>query len=915
MIRERHQQISDLLADALEQPRDERPAFLDQACADDSDLRREVESLIASFDQADEFIETPAFALADATATPMIGKRIGAWRILREIGHGGMGTVYLAERADGQYREQAALKIVRRGMDTEFVLRRFRHERQILASLHHPNIARLLDGGTTEDGRPYFVMEHIEGRPIDEYCDERKLSIIERLRLFRTVCAAAHYAHQNLVIHRDIKPANILITAPEGKEGGAPELPKLLDFGIAKILNPEISQTVEKTMTAMRLMTPEYASPEQVRGETVTTASDVYSLGVVLYELLTGHRPYRLSTILPSEIERVICEQEPARPSTVVTRVEEVFSADGQPRKVTPEMVSSTREGHPDKLRRKLAGDLDNMMLMALRKEPARRYASVEHFSEDIRRYLEGLPVTARKDTFGYRADKFVRRNKAVVAAAALIVLSLVAGLIATVWQARRAQSAQAGAERRFNEVWKLSNSYLFELHDAIKDLPGTTKARALIVQRALESLNSLAKEAASDPALQQDLAAAYLKVGDVQGRPGHANLGDRTGALASYRQALAIRQALVAQGRQDEAARQETATLQLRIGDVLQQNGDSAGALNSYREALVTAEKPQPQLRQVASSLQRIAEMMARTGDPAGGLRKQQQAVLLVERLGSDSPHDPDAQRELFISYIKLGNLLAATGDKTGALQRYRQALPIAEAVARAKSPNVQAQRELAAAHDRVGNLLGATGQTEDALVSYRAALRIREPLAEADPNNVESQRDLSISYDKLGGMLTKLGDIEGALASYRRALAIDTPLAEKDPGNLVARLDCANSQEKIGDLLAKKGDLKAALDSHLQAMKVRATAFEADKDDIDIGRDLAASYARLGGIRALMAANGPVVAARPLWQEARQWYQRSLEEYLKLQKRGALVGEDAAEPERLAREIAKYDKQFKQR
>src|SRR5581483_2152350 len=416
---ERHQQITDLLAEALELEPGKRPAFLESACAADPQLRREVESLIASFEQSPSFIETPAFAgspgLIDGSpiedGEPMEGRRIGQYQIVREIGHGGMGAVYLAERAE-EYREKVALKIVKRGMDTDFVLRRFRHERQILASLHHPNIAHLLDGGSTEDGLPYFVMEYIEGEPIDQYCDHHNLPVIERLKLFRTVCAAVYYAHQNLVIHRDIKPGNILITA-DGT-------PKLLDFGIAKILNPEISQTVEKTATMMRLMTPEYASPEQVRGEPVTTASDVYSLGVVLYELLTGHKPYRIASILPSDIERVICEQEPTRPSTAISRVEERMTYDGESVRVTPEAVSRTREGQPEKLQRRLRGDLDNIVLMALRKEPGRRYASVEHFSEDVRRHLEGLPVTARRDTMGYRAGKFVRRHKAGVAAAAL---------------------------------------------------------------------------------------------------------------------------------------------------------------------------------------------------------------------------------------------------------------------------------------------------------------------------------------------------------------------------------------------------------------------------------------------------------------------------------------------------------------
>src|SRR5262249_48581618 len=292
-------------------------------------------------------------------------------------GHGGMGVVYQAVRADDEYQKRVAIKLIKRGMDTEDILRRFRNERQILASLDHPNIAKLLDGGTTEDGLPFFVMEYIEGQSLTEYCDSHKLSTSERLKLFLEICAAVQHAHQNLIVHRDLKPNNIVIT-PDGT-------PKLLDFGIAKLLNPNLSsQTLALTAMMMPMMTRDYASPEQVRGEPITTASDIYSLGVLLYKLLTGHHPYRFTTPLPQEVERVICESAPERPSVIITRAEEVDVADGETVTITPESVSSTRDGQPEKLRRILSGDLDNIILMAIRKEPQRRYASVEQFSEDI---------------------------------------------------------------------------------------------------------------------------------------------------------------------------------------------------------------------------------------------------------------------------------------------------------------------------------------------------------------------------------------------------------------------------------------------------------------------------------------------------------------------------------------------------
>src|SRR5882724_6730752 len=403
MTPERWQKIDQLLDEALElQPR-EHVAFLDVACVADTQLRQEVESLLA-------------------------GQALGPYRLLREIGRGGMGVVYLAARDDAQFQKQVAIKVVQAGPHNKDLLRRFRRERQILANLDHPNIARLLDGGRTEQGVPYFVMEYGEGSPMTEYCDERKLSITERLRLFRDVCDVVQYAHQNLVVHRDLKPSNILVTA----DGAV----KLLDFGIAKLLEADPGSAISETTTGLPLMTPEYASPEQIRGEPVTTASDVYSLGIVLYELLTGHYPYRFKDRSLSEIMRVICEQEPEAPSHAISRVE-TRSGDGTTQAtISPETVSRTREGKPDKLRARLRGDLNDIALMALRKDPHRRYRTVEQLSEDIRRHLEGRPVLARKATLAYRASKFIRRYKTGAAVAAIILLTLLGGILATMRQA-----------------------------------------------------------------------------------------------------------------------------------------------------------------------------------------------------------------------------------------------------------------------------------------------------------------------------------------------------------------------------------------------------------------------------------------------------------------------------------------------
>jgi eukaryotic-like serine/threonine-protein kinase len=417
---ERWKEVEAVFEQVLEVPAGERSALLRRTCAGDEELGREVESLLEShgragafFDNADHFLPRESFEENGSVVVP--GQMIDRYRIISEIGRGGMGAVYLGERADEQYQKRVAIKLIKRGMDTDAVLRHFRKERQILASFDHPNIARLFDGGTTESGLPYFVMEYVEGLPIDEYCNQHALSISERLKLLREVCAAVTYAHRHLVIHRDIKRTNILVTT----EG----VPKLLDFGIAKILQHEDGTGATATMTLLRPMTPEYASPEQVRGERVTPASDVYSLGVVLYHLLTGQQPYRLKTRTPEEISRAITEQEPTRPSTAVKEREsrtEIRDSKQCDKRASPARTDSRFTNYDS---RRLRGDLDNIVLMALRKEPERRYQSAEQFSEDIRRHLEGRPIIARPTSPPARLWRWSRRNPALAGAAGACLL------------------------------------------------------------------------------------------------------------------------------------------------------------------------------------------------------------------------------------------------------------------------------------------------------------------------------------------------------------------------------------------------------------------------------------------------------------------------------------------------------------
>jgi serine/threonine protein kinase len=752
---DRAEQVAELVESALEREPSEWSAFLAEASGGDHTLRAEVESLLRHQERARDFIESPAFQMAaelfdDGELQP--GQRLDGYEIERLLGEGGMGEVYLAR--DVELGREVAVKLVKRGLGTADVLRRFRHEEQILASLNHQHVARLFGGGKTKEGLPYFVMEYIEGQPVDKFCDASRLSTAARLQLFRKICAAVSYAHRHLVVHRDIKPSNILVT-PAGE-------PKLLDFGIAKLLDGELSQATPHTVTMLGVMTPEYASPEQVRGEPVTTASDIYSLGVLLYELLTGQRPYHLQSRRPDEVARVICEQEPARPSKAISD----FGVRGA------ELKTGSADPPPAfRNPKSLRGDLDNIILHALRKEPARRYSTVEQFSEDIRRYLEGLPVVARKATFAYRAAKFVGRHKVGVASASLVVLAIIGGLTATIWQARVARGERARAERRFNDVRKLANSNLFELHDAIANLPGSTPARELLVKRALEYLDSLAQESQGDAGLQRELVAAYLKVGNVQGNPNNANLGDTTGALESYRKSLVIAERLTAADPSDAQARRF-------IG--------------------VVSEK--------------MCDAQAATGDIAGAVESQRRSLSIFKAIAEAAPASVDARLSLAISHVKLGDVLGNanfhnSGDEAGAMLSYRASAEILESLYAADPANPKTRRLLGLIYERLGTMLEAAGKADEALETYRKSRAIREQLAADFPTDTDAIRDAAIAHEKIGDALTARGEPREALESRRKSLEIFRSLVEADPQNVQARQSLAISHLHLGEVLGNPG------------------------------------------------------------------------------------------------------------
>ena len=865
---ERWQRIKELLAPALELDSAGRAIYLDQACRNDPTLRPDLERLLAAERRAGpDFLSGPVILEElghelESDPDAWVGRRLGAYQIVEEISAGGMGEVYRAVRADDEYRKEVAIKLVRSGQDSGFVLSRFKNERQILASFEHPNIARLLDGGTTEEGLPYFVMELIDGQRLDEYCEAQKLATNERLGLFLQVCSAVQYAHQRLVIHRDIKPGNIIVNA----EG----VPKLLDFGIAKILETaENSPQQDQTISLFRLLTPLYASPEQVKGEPITTASDVYSLGVVLYELLTGRTPYNVPTHTPHEVSRAVCETEPEKPSAAVRRTQSSPSVGREAALQERTALGGVREGSPAKLSKRLRGDLDNIVLMALRKEPQRRYASVEQLAQDIRRHLEHLPVVALKDTVGYRASKFVARHKLGVAAVSLLVLSLAGGLTATLWQARIARANQLRAEKRFNDVRKLANSLVFEVHDAIRDLAGATPARKLLVAKGLEYLDGLAQESRDDPSLQRELATAYQKLGDVQGYMGRSNLGDTAGALQSYGKALALREALRTAHPKDRLALSDLGISYMRLGQIRMRMGDFDRSLESWRRSLDVEQD-------------------------------------LVE----SDPTNLEARAYLAESYDGMGDVFVEMNNLSEVKKNYEHELAIFEALRAADPVSARARRNLSVAYKKVGGVSEATGNIPEALDRYREAMAIDEALSAANPTNALMRRDLSISDTSIGDVLARMGRLSEAADYYKRALAIDEALAAADPNDANSSKYLRSTCEKIGNISLKNGQTTSALSNFRRALAAAEAESIADQADMRSRSDMAAFSSRIAEAYGTMAAQAAPDRRQEYWRQARSWYQKSLSIWQELRQRRSVASrEDAESPETANQGIAKCD------
>jgi len=835
MKSERWQELKRLLEQVIAMNPAERHQFLDVQCNGDPDLRSEVESLLLSHEEAGtDFLKEPMINLTaraePAASTLTTGQRVGVYRILGEIGHGGMGAVYRAARADGQYVQDVAIKLVRGGLNSPTALERFRTERQILATLEHPNIARLLDGGTTDDGLPYLVMELIDGEPIDRYCDRRKLSVSERLRLFRAVCEAVQYAHQRLVIHRDLKPSNILVT-----QAG---VPKLLDFGIAKVVDTASNHET----TVAWPMTPQYASPEQIRGETISTASDVYSLGVVLYQLLTGRSPYPADSASAHGLAMAICEWDPDKPSTVV--IKKPLKESVSDTAATTGDLSSSREGSPARLRRRLTGDLDHIVMKALRKESSRRYSSAEQLSDDLRRHLEGLTVTAVKGSFRYRAGKFMRRNKGAIAATGLVFCTLIVGVLATIRQARIARQQAAIANQRFNDVRKLANSLIFEIHDSIQDLPGATPSRKLLLDRAVEYLDKISKDVGGDIDLQRELAWGYERLSAVQGDTSESNLGQIGSAEASIRKSMALFEA-VAKANPTNLNDQLNLAMAYRrqaFTDIYEPSGrkeiDQALAVT---QPLMQTEGRNLDVRsERALELQILGDIQDATGNRLEAVGSYRDCLELRRGILSANPEYKGIHRGVAKSTIILGYQLGRIGNRNEALQLLNQGIRDYEGLAKAGG-NPDVVRELAVSQMRRAEVKLMNGDNAAALAEFRQSRNLVSHLARLDPQNKMLQSDmLTFDFDE-GRTLTLMGDKAGGLRLLQHAAEGFRELhLEADTGPGTGALEAW-----LAEAYARSRDLPDAL-KHYQAA---AAALKSDLNKYDDARcDLAMVEAKMG-------------------------------------------------------------------
>jgi tetratricopeptide (TPR) repeat protein/predicted Ser/Thr protein kinase len=779
--------VEAIFNEALLLPEGDRPELIERRCGGDAILMVEVSSLLDAC-ASEELLASARLQLSKIEANSGQDKKhVGAYEIDRLIGRGGMGAVYLAHRADGSFDQQVAIKLIDLPLATNLFRERFRQERQILAGLNHPLIARLLDGGVTSEGEPFLVMEYVDGIPIHRFCQDNQLSLQQRLILFRSVCEAVQFAHQNLVVHRDLKPDNILVTEDR--------TPRLLDFGTAKLLSaPTLGQGSEFTRQGFQSFTPQYASPEQVLGNPITTASDTYSLGVLLYLLLTGSLPYELREFTTAEMVRVICEQQPRRPM-------QLSGSD-----------------------RRLDADIQAILLKALRKGATERYLTAEQLAADVQAYLDGRTVTARQGTLRYRAGKFIRRHRVALFGAGLVLVSVAAGIGGVLWQMRVANAERHKAEARAADLRQLSNSLLSELDEAIKELPGSTNVQRLLVTRVLEHLDRSSKDAAGDRLSQLDLVDAYTRLGNIQGNPYDQNLGDPPGALLSLDKALAIAAPLTTSRLPDRDALRAMASVEQSRSEVLWGMERTPEAVISMQaavkafEKLVAAPEATPELIcDAASAYGTLGDELGQPGTPSlgdldGALAAYRRDVLFYEQALKLDSSNIRARRGLGIVQLKIGNIEIET-DPARALKDYELAEERFDTLPESKQNGLSSQRMLANLLRKRGMAMRELGEYSRAVPLFDQALTIQRQIAAADPKDTRSLFDVYVDLTQASCDYEEAADptftpdprlrmhyLTLAIPLLNEAKSIATQLLKDNPANDDWRVQLADVQVRLG-------------------------------------------------------------------------------------------------------------------
>ncbi len=817
----RWNKIMDAYAHAAELVEGDIAPFLDSLPAE---IRPEIEKLLAAERDAGDFMESPVFVDPEISSKWDLSNEkhpaeIDGYTIIEPIGIGGMGTVYLAERQGEGFSQKVALKVIKRGMDTHTVLRRFLTERRILADLEHPNIARMLDGGSTEDGSPYFVMEYVKGEPLRAYCDKYALDIRSRLRIFAKVCSAVNYAHQKLIVHRDIKPSNILVT-----EDGEP---KLLDFGIAKLLNPDRTASDQAaTATNFRVMTPEYASPEQLRGSPTTTLTDVYSLGVVLYELLTGIRPYKAEGGNPIAIIQAMTSREPIKPSVAAgsgrgeetladekfTELIEIHTTGDAP------IRSVTHTATPDA--KALRGDLDNIVMMAIRRESERRYQSVQEFLDDIERYLNGLPVKATEDSLRYRIGKFVGRHRAAVSAAVVVAVALIAAAAITGYQYRQASIERARAEARFAEGRKFASAVIYNHYERIKDLPGSTEAKASLIADAVNYLDAVSKDSSGDAEFQRELAKAYTKLAEIQGvSTGSGDLGEHASARASLEKAIGLLDQLV---KANPASAEDQRLLARSYSNLsyLVPPSESADLVDRSFEIYKLLRSLNPNKEQAeydyAGALWDQANQIRAKGDAAAAIKHFNEAAEIYESLYKTTGNTR-YRRSASLTYKNVGSVYRVTGDPAASLASYEKALAYDKQIAADSPDNVEATIGLSFSRRGVGEALTDLKQFDRALAEFNTAVEIQESVFAEDTKNAFLADALSETYSGLAVLHRERSEYAKAESYFQKVFEMERDTSS-DAANTLRRLYTAKAHLEYAELLLRRNGPGEKARSELQ-------------------------------------------------------------------------------------------------